>query len=150
MDIREGRISDLEGLAILFNGYRIFYGKTPDLAGAGEFLKHHFVQMTSKIFLAEDREEQRIAGFVQLYPLFSSVQMKRLWVLNDLYVDPHYRKQGIGGALLKKAQEWVILTQASGLMLETGKSNSPAWQLYEKMGFKRSQEYYVYYWSPDH
>ena len=34
--------------------------------------------------------------------------MKKAWILNDLYVDPEARKQGIGEMLLHKAQEHAV------------------------------------------
>ena len=38
----------------------------------------------SVVFIAFD--EINPIGFVQLYPSFSSLSMKKSWVLNDLYV----------------------------------------------------------------
>jgi hypothetical protein len=39
----------------------------------------------STIFLAEERGYP--LGFTQLYPSFSSVSMKRVWILNDLFAE---------------------------------------------------------------
>ena len=33
-------------------------------------------------------------GFIQLYPSFSTVSLKRQWILNDLYVKEEYRNKG--------------------------------------------------------
>jgi len=33
----------------------------------------------------------QLMGFAQLYPSFSSVSMKRLWILNDLFVSSEAR-----------------------------------------------------------
>ena len=48
-------------------------------------------------------DENNPIGFVQLYPSFSSVSMKRTWVLNDLYVKESVRGKGFGEKLIKKA-----------------------------------------------
>jgi GNAT superfamily N-acetyltransferase len=37
--------------------------------------------------------------FVQLYPSFSSVAARRIWILNDLLVTPPARRRGVGRAL---------------------------------------------------
>ena len=35
-------------------------------------------------------------------------------------------------------------TRSKGLMLETGKENSHAQALYEKLGYKKEEDYFVY------
>ena len=98
------------------------------------------------IFMAKSDLSEPL-GFTQLYPSFSSVRMKRLWVLNDLFVHPSHRRKGVGKALLKRAAEWGRETGASAMMLETGIDNLPAQALYEKLGWTRNDDYYVYYLS---
>ena len=39
MKVREAKLSDLKNLSVLFNSYRMFYGKKFDLKVAEEFLK---------------------------------------------------------------------------------------------------------------
>ncbi len=51
-------------------------------------------------------------GFVQLYPSFSSVSMKRAWVLSDLYVKINGRGKGFGEELLRAAIAFVVETDA--------------------------------------
>ena len=61
--------------------------------------------------------------------------MKRLWILNDLFVAATARKQGVGEALLERARQFALETNAQGLILETGADN-PARKLYERLGWK--------------
>ena len=70
--------------------------------------------------MAENAEHQ-LVGFVQLYPLFSSTRMEKLWLLNDLFVDPDYRGKGISKGLINKAKELVEESDACGMFLETEK-----------------------------
>ena len=51
-------------------------------------------------------------GFVQLYPSFSSVSMKRAWVLSGLYVKLNGRAKGFGEELLRAAIAFVVETDA--------------------------------------
>ena len=76
---------DLDDLVPLFDGYRQFYGQRSDLAAARAFLRERIERDESVIYLAYT-EPGEAAGFTQLYPSFSSVSLKPLWILNDLYV----------------------------------------------------------------
>lgn len=148
LEIVKATIKDLELLVPLFDGYRQFYKQQPDLAGARRFLQAHFEQHTSVIFLAlcVDAAGQRHAcGFVQLYPSFSSVSMKRLWILNDLFVASTARRLGVGTALLQRARQFAIETGAKGLSLSTAVDNFTAQAAYEAAGWQRDQEFYAYH-----
>jgi len=82
MSILKATGNDLDSLAELFDLYRVFYQQQSNINGAKEFIKDRLSNEESVIFLAFD--ENNPVGFVQLYPSFSSVSMKRTWVLNDL------------------------------------------------------------------
>jgi GNAT superfamily N-acetyltransferase len=135
------------GLVIpLFDAYRQFYKQESDLASAREFLTERLKKDQSVIFLAIDEHggAQKGIGFTQLYPSFSSSSMRRLWILNDLFVLPDARKSGVGEALVERAREWAIETKAEGLTLETATDNHTAQRLYEKLGYKKDEIYYRY------
>lgn len=143
-EILPASIHHLEELVSVFDAYRTFYAQPSDPNGAAAFLKKRLTREESKIYLAYSQELKQILGFVQLYPSFSSVSMQRLWILNDLFVQPDYRRNGIGKALMQKAQELAEQSGAKGLVLETGIENRSAQALYEQLGYKRSNDYYVY------
>lgn len=73
-------------------------------------------QNDSVIFLADMNGP---VGFTQLFPSFSSPSMKRLWLLNDLFVMPEARRSGVAKALLERARQHALEIQAKGLMLRT-------------------------------
>jgi ribosomal protein S18 acetylase RimI-like enzyme len=130
----------------LFDQYRQFYGQPADLPGAMRFIQTRIARKESVIYLATPESEGEVAaGFVQLYPSFSSVSMRRLWVLNDLFVHPEFRNRGVATQLLHHARKLAQETDAASLMLETAVSNVQAQALYEKLGWVRSDDYYVYY-----
>ncbi|KAA9021084.1 GNAT family N-acetyltransferase [Niallia endozanthoxylica] len=142
MKIYQATIEDLEGISHLFNGYRMFYQQTSDLEGAKTYIKNRLENKDSIIFVVKDKQEY--LGFTQLYPTFSSISMKRAWVLNDLYVDTETRNQGIGNMLLHKAKDFAIETGAKSISLETAPDNYAAQRLYEKNGYKRDSQFYHY------
>ncbi|MEP7263436.1 MAG: GNAT family N-acetyltransferase, partial [Bacteroidota bacterium] len=128
MEIFPATAFDLLSLSELFNQYRIFYKQTSDVDAATSFLKERMEKKDSVIYIAA--EEDVLTGFVQLYPLFSSVQMKPMWLLNDLFVDAAHRKKGIARALIAEAKQHTMNTNACGIMLETTRNNKEGNALY--------------------
>jgi len=136
MLIHRATLDDLSPLAHLFDLYRIFYGQKSDLAAAEAFIHERLSLNESVIFIAKIDGEY--AGFTQLYPSFTSVGMKRIWILNDLYVHKDFRKKGLGEALIRHAFDYARKTGRARVILETGNDNVQAQALYEKIGFERS------------
>lgn len=146
MRIRKAEMTDLDKVADLFNQYRIFYKKESDLSGGRQFLQDRMTNKESEIFVASD-EQNNFMGFVQLFPIFSSTRMKRLWLLNDLFVAQDYRGQGISVGLIEKAKELCRETNACGLLLETAKTNMVGNQLYPRTGFVLESDSNFYVWN---
>ena len=135
-----------ELVAPLFDAYRQFYKQPGDHSGAHRFITDRLKANESVVFLAtlERDGASKAVGFVQLYPAFSSISMKRLWILNDLFVMPEARKQGVGAALMESARQLALATAAKELILETAIDNHSAQSLYEKLGYKRDVEFHRY------
>ena len=148
MNIREAEIHDLELLSMLFDGYRVFYRKESDVDAVKGFLKERLENKDSTIFVCET-EDSKLVGFTQLYPLFSSTRMKKLWLLNDLFVDNGYRGKGISVLLIDRAKQLVRDTHACGMFLETEKTNFIGNKLYPKTGFTFNEETNFYSWNVD-
>lgn len=142
VEVRRAQAEDLEAVAPLFTAYRVFYRQPHDPEADRVFLKERLDNGESVIFIAEANGEP--AGFVQLYPSFSSVALKRVWVLNDLYTSKETRKQGVGTALLEQARAFAAETGAKGLVLETTPDNETAQALYEQLGWKRDEHYHYF------
>lgn len=100
-------------------------------------------QNDSKVFVAF--LDGKMIGFTQLYPVFSSVGMKRAWILNDLFVSEEARGSGAADALLKAAQGLGTETSSRWLMLQTATSNHRAQKVYERNGWVRDEDYFSYY-----
>ncbi len=133
MIVRRAKKKDLEQLSVLFDKYRIFYKQEPDIATSKLFLKKRMKREESVIFVAEERGE--LIGFTQLFPIFSSVSMRRTWLLNDLYVNERSRGIGAAGALLNAAKEFGRETNSKWLLLQTAADNITAQTVYEKNGW---------------
>jgi GNAT superfamily N-acetyltransferase len=144
--IEQATINHLDKLSIIFDQYRVFYKKASDVVAAKKFLRERMEKNESVIFVSFD-DKNVMTGFTQLYPLFSSTRMKRLWLLNDLFVHTDYRGKGFSVALIDKAKELCKETGACGLLLETAKTNTIGNNLYPRTGFVLDQEHNYYSWD---
>ena len=143
LQIKMATVDDIKVVADLFNQYRIFYHQTSDMDGAINFLQQRITKNESTIFIAFIDDEP--VGFTQLYPIFSSVSLKRAWLLNDLYVAETARRRGIANALLNKAKEFGAENNAGWLLLETAFDNYKAQSVYEKNGWiKQTDLFYQF------
>ena len=125
--------ADLDALALLFDAYRQFYGQAPDVPRARDWLRSRLRVGESVVLLA--KREGTTVGFVQLYPMFSSVRTARTWILNDLYVDAGARRRGVARALLDASAAVARSDGAAGISLETTQDNAAARALYRAAGW---------------
>lgn len=146
LDIIEANQNYIEEMARLFDAYRVFYGQPSSPDRARSFILERMRNDDAVVYLARGDIEGEVSalGFVQLYPTFSSVSMKPLWILNDLYVTERGRKHGVGRALIDRARRLAVDTNAKGLILETAIDNAPAQALYDSYGFVKDTEFCRY------
>ncbi|MGD1070390.1 MAG: GNAT family N-acetyltransferase [Bryobacteraceae bacterium] len=141
--VRQATIFDVDLLAPLFDAYRQFYRQPSDLELARQFLFDRLRNDQSIVFLAIRQDDSAI-GFTQLFPSFSSASAARIFVLNDLYVQPEARRQGVGSLLLAAAAQFGSAAGAVRLTLSTEIANEAAQALYERAGWTRQTDFYVY------
>lgn len=149
MEIRRINSSESDLVVDLFNKYRIFYKQPSDINLAYNFIQTRLDNNESIIFVAliQGNDKTIPAGFTQLYPTYSSVRAAKSWILNDLFVEEAYRKQGIGEMLLKTAIEFAQMNKAKFVELSTAVNNFTAQHLYESIGFKKQKpdtEFFTY------
>lgn len=140
--VRSATLADLPQLAALFDGYRQFYGQLDDAANSLAFIRTRLLAGDSQILVSE--QDGQLQGFVQLYPLFSSITTSRLWLLNDLFVSPAVRRGGIGRQLMLAAAALARQHGVAGLELATAHSNRQAQALYESLGWQPDREFRYY------
>jgi ribosomal protein S18 acetylase RimI-like enzyme len=142
IEVRRASVSDADRVALLFDSYRQFYGQASDPPTARAFIYERLALGESVVFLAEAGGVA--LGFTQLFPLFNSTAARRLWLLNDLYVVPEARQQGVGRLLMSRAGRHAVETGAWGIELATAHANTPARTLYESLGYRRDEEFLHY------
>lgn len=138
----QGTVERADEIALLFDLYRVFYEQPSDLEGARSFVAARLSGGDSHIICCELDGE--IVGFTQLYPSFSSVRMRPVWVLNDLFVHPSARRRGVAQTLMRAARDHALETGAAYLTLETHRDNTPAQAVYVAEGWTRDEDFYHY------
>lgn len=139
MEIIKANIQHAKLLAPLFDAYRVFYRKPSDITAALQFTQQRLTKQDSTIFLA--LEDSVGVGFTQLYPSFSSLNMQRIFILNDLYVTPDYRKKNIARQLLRTAKQFALANHAIELLLSTEITNEIAQKLYHSEGYIQNTQF---------
>ena len=148
LEIVTASFDHLPKLAPLFDAYRVFYGQPSDVEAARAFLHERLTFGESIVFIA--MLEDRAVGFTQLYPMFSSVSLRRMWILNDLYIEAEVRGQRIGERLIERAVQLAKESGAKGIQLETDQKNTSGQKLYERLGFERLDlDYRTYFLTTD-
>jgi ribosomal protein S18 acetylase RimI-like enzyme len=142
LEIRRAALSDADALAPLFDAYRGFYGRPSDLPLARRFLAERLGRGESVVLFAAD--ETAPCGFTQLYPLFSSLRCRPIWMLSDLFVAPDRRGSGVGRRLMEAAHAFAREQGAASIELDTAHTNTPAQALYESLGYERDLEFRHY------
>jgi ribosomal protein S18 acetylase RimI-like enzyme len=66
-------------------------------------------------------------------PLFVD---RRFGIIDNLGVDPDFRRTGVGRALMEQAHDWAIRKGAESVELNVYEFNDPAIAFYEKLGYK--------------
>lgn len=143
MTIIQATLENLDDLAPLFNGYRVFYRQASDIDSVKTFLKERFTKRDSVIYMAYMNGVP--VGFTQLYFLLSSVSMRPMFVLNDLYIDANYRNKNIGTALIDKAKTLCKEKGYKGMIIQTEYTN-PAQHLYQRLGFIKDTDL-TFFWT---
>lgn len=126
---------DIKNLAVLFDAYRVFYGQPTDIKSAESFLQKRMSAQESMVLVC--KLERRILGFLQAYESYSSVSMKPILILNDLFVSTKSRGQGIAKLLIEHLIDYAQSGRYARINIATMPDNHAAQRLYESMGFER-------------
>jgi len=144
--VRQAVLADLDEAAALFDQYRQFQGQRSDPAAARAFLSARFDHGESIVFIAA--ADRQPLGFAQLYPSFSSVSLKRVFIVNDLFVGEAGRRRGVATRLLDALEAYAWSLDASRISLNVARPNATAQALYEARGWKQDDQFFMYHRYP--
>jgi len=145
MRIIKATLEHLDLLAPLFVKYREFYGQLPYPDSSRSFLEKRLERGESIIYLAlADDDDNKLMGFCQLYPSFSSLSLKLVCILNDIYVAEDSRRMLVADHLMREAKKMAKETNAVRLRVSTSNNNEVAMKTYESIGFREDNEFKSY------
>jgi ribosomal protein S18 acetylase RimI-like enzyme len=143
LTVRQAGAADLGSLAMLFDGYRQFQGQAPDVPAALAFLRQRFERSESVLFIAQHGDVP--VGFAQLYPSFSSVALRRVFILNDLFVAPAGRRQNVATQLLAAVEAHAADQGAVRVSLNVARLNTAAQALYKARGWQQDEVFFMFH-----
>jgi GNAT superfamily N-acetyltransferase len=132
--------ADLPDLLPLMRAYCDFYEAAPAdeqlLALARTLLADP--EQEGLQLIARDGEG-RAVGFATIFWSWSTTSARRVGVMNDLYVLPSARGQGLADSLIAACAERCALRGAASLEWQTAPSNLRAQAVYDRVGGKREE-----------
>lgn len=142
MRITAATLDNLDKLTPMFIHYRELYGAMPQPEASKDFLRERLTKQETIILLAF--EDETLLGFCLVYPSFSSVSLRPMWILNDLYVAETARRKQVASQLLKAIAKQARDNNAVRLRVSISASNEIAQSLYEAAEFSEDQNFRSY------
>jgi ribosomal protein S18 acetylase RimI-like enzyme len=134
--VRQATVEDAGAIARLLRDFNLEYSEpTPEVATLTETVRRLLGDSEIVVMLAGDGPDG--LSLFRFRPA--------LWAegpetyLQELYVVPHLRGQGIGRRLLEETIEFARAAGAAGIDLNTGETDTAARNLYESMGFTNKE-----------
>ena len=135
-EVRQARAEDAQRLARMLHDFNTEFGDPSPGVETLEQRVRAFVEDGRKTFLLD---EQRL-GFAQVSFNPSIWSDGPVGLLEELYVVPDRRGEGIGRALMEAVLALARERGAAGMEVITGEDDTAARALYEKFGFENEIE----------
>ena len=131
--IRPAREEEIEEMLPLIRAYCEFYETEPDDEGLRSMFRTLINDPSQgAVFIARDGDTA--VGFASLDWKWSSLKAARIGFLEDLFVDPAARGQGIADALIEVCAERCRELGMPALQWETAPDNHRAQKVYNRTG----------------
>lgn len=130
-----------EQVLALIAGYQRFYGATPDEGRNRAHFSRFLADHTRGIQFVALGEQGQALGFATLYFTLGSVSPGEHCLMNDLFVVPAARGQGIGRALILHCLAYAQSRGHGAIEWQTALDNQTAQRLYDSLPTTRSGWY---------
>ena len=135
MNVRRARVNDAAAIATFLGemGYTV----------TAEVTAKRLTDLPEghAIFVADDGAELR--GWIHLVLGFSLVSGPRV-ELGGLAVAARHQRAGVGGALLRRAEEWAAQRGATSVYVRSGAEREGAHRFYEGHGYTRLKTQFAF------
>ncbi|MGH9303050.1 MAG: GNAT family N-acetyltransferase [Acidimicrobiales bacterium] len=147
MPVRVANPSDIDEIAAMVHEHAAFEGAADrcqfDLEAALKAMSGPGTMLHGLIASPAD-DPAKLAGFALWYPTFSSwAGTSGIW-LEDLYVRPAFRRQGLGRELLSELRR----TTSGRIEWEVLATNTDAQSFYRRLGATRHDGWLCFRWTP--
>jgi len=131
--IRLATPEDTEAIFSLIQGLAAFENLEEQVTGTPEQLHEHLFgnRPYAEVFLAQQQE--RVVAYALFFTTYSSFRSQPGLYLEDVFVHPDYRRQGIGTALIAQVAREVEQRGYGRLEWSVLDWNHPAISLYERL-----------------
>jgi len=138
LDIAPVSAAEYEELLPMIAAYQGFYEVEDVQTERNHEFFRRFLAPSDDGLLLRARSDGRLVGYACLYWHFSSTRACETVLMNDLFVAPEARGEGVGRALIEASLE--VARQRGGALLEwqTAPDNHTAQRLYDSTGAGRS------------
>ena len=133
VEIRDGRIDEIEELLPLMRAYCGFYEASPPDEGLLEMARALITDPDQGVFLIA-RDRGGAVGFATVDWKWSSLKAARIGYLEDIFVAPEARGQGIADALIEACAERCRERGMPSMQWLTALDNHRAQAVYDRTG----------------
>jgi GNAT superfamily N-acetyltransferase len=145
MIIRPIARTDFEQWLPLWEGYNTFYGRSGATALPAEITRttwDRFFDESEPVFALVAEIDGRLVGLTHYLFHRSTITIKPVCYLQDLFTDDAFRGKGIGRALINAVYERAQQAGATRVAWLTHKTNTTAMLLYDKVADNSGFVYY--------
>ena len=130
---------EFEELLPLIAAYQRFYEVEEIDEGRNRTFFRRFLAPSEDGLLLGARRDRRFVGYACLYWHFSSTEACESVLMNDLFVDPDARGEGVGRALIEATAEVARERGVPFVEWSTAPDNKTAQRLYDSTGAERTE-----------
>lgn len=136
IQVRQATAEDAPAIARLLHDFNLEFSEpTPGVEALAEYSRRLLEEGEMAVLLAGDDPDG--ISLLRFRPSVWTGEPEAH--LQELYVVPALRGQGIGRRLLEKTIEFARAAGATGIDLNTGETDTAARALYESMGFTNAE-----------
>ena len=143
MNLRSATIDDVESIFSLIQALAEYEKLSHQVVGTPEQLKAHLFgePAYAEVILAEI--DSKVVGFALFFHNYSTFLTQPGIYLEDLFVLPEYRRQGIGKALITAVAKLAVTRNCGRLEWSVLDWNQPAIDFYRSMGANILEEWKI-------
>jgi aminoglycoside 6'-N-acetyltransferase I len=94
----------------------------------------------SQLVLVAELDDGRRVGFLEssIRPFVEDCHTDHVGYLEGWYVEPEFRRMGVGGALVRAAEKWALEHGCSEMASDAEIDNDASVRAHEKLGYKET------------